>query len=128
MRRTGRRDTIAELALRRALHRRSLRFLTDAIPPGTNCRRRADVLLRGAHIAVFVDGCFWHCCPGHAHLPKSNRQWWRRKFDGALRRDRDSDAELSAAGWMVIRVWEHETVEVAADRIVRLARQRRERP
>ncbi len=127
MRRTGRRDTAPELALRRALHRRGLRFLVDAIPPGTNRRRRADLLLRGARIAVFVDGCFWHCCPEHAHLPKSNRRWWRRKFDGVLRRDRDTDAELAAAGWLVIRVWEHEDPEAAADRIARLARERRGR-
>ncbi|MCC5698346.1 very short patch repair endonuclease, partial [Klebsiella pneumoniae] len=60
MRRTKRRDTLPELKLRRALHRRGLRFLVDRSPPGTNRRRRADILLRGARIAVFVDGCFGH--------------------------------------------------------------------
>ncbi|MEV0087305.1 hypothetical protein [Saccharopolyspora sp. NPDC050642] len=73
MRKTGRRDTQPELKLRRALHKRGLRFLVDVSPRGTNRRRRVDILLRGARIAVFVDGCFWHSCPVHAHLPKSNR-------------------------------------------------------
>ena len=124
MRRTGRRDTQPELKLRRALHRRGLRFLVDAAPKGTNRRRRVDVLLRGARIAVFVDGCFWHSCPEHAHLPKNNRQWWQRKLEGVVRRDRDADAELAVAGWLVIRVWEHEDPESAADRISQLARER----
>lgn len=125
MRRTGRRDTQPELKLRRAMHRRGLRFLVDATPDGTNRRRRADVLLRGARIAVFVDGCFWHSCPEHLHLPKKNRQWWRRKLEGVVRRDRDTDAELAGAGWFVVRVWEHEDPELAAERIARLVAHRR---
>nr|WP_084628763.1 very short patch repair endonuclease [Amycolatopsis nigrescens] len=127
MRRTGRRDTQPELRLRRALHRRGLRFLVDASPPGTNRRRRADILLTAAGIAVFVDGCFWHSCPAHAHPPKNNREWWRRKLEGVVRRDRDTDAELAAAGWLVVRVWEHEDFETAADGIARLWRERRSR-
>ncbi|GAB2753418.1 very short patch repair endonuclease [Salinifilum aidingensis] len=124
MRRTGRRDTRPELRLRRELHRRGLRYLVDASPKGTNRRRRADILFRGARIAVFVDGCFWHSCPEHAHLPKSNREWWRRKLAGVVRRDRDTDAELTTAGWLVVRVWEHEDPGTAADRIERLVRER----
>lgn len=127
MRRTGRRDTQPELKLRRALHRRGLRFLVDATPEGMNKRRRVDVLLRGARLAVFVDGCFWHTCPEHAHLPKSNRQWWQRKLEGVVSRDRDTDAELTAANWLVVRVWEHEDPEIAADRIARLAHHNRQR-
>ncbi|RRO18651.1 very short patch repair endonuclease [Saccharopolyspora rhizosphaerae] len=125
MRRTGRRDTRPELRLRRALHRRGLRYMVDATPPGTNRRRRVDVLLSGARIAVFVDGGFWHSCPEHGRVPKNNREWWRCKLDGVVRRDRDTDAELTAAGWLVVRVWEHEDPEAAADRIVDLVRDRR---
>ncbi|MEV0082893.1 very short patch repair endonuclease [Saccharopolyspora sp. NPDC050642] len=121
----GRRGTQPELKLRRALHRRGLRFLVDVSPRGTNRRRRVDIFLRGVRIAVFVDGCFWHSCPVHAHLPRSNRDWWRRKLEGVVLRDRDADAELTAAGWLVVRVWEHEDPDVAADRIAQLARERR---
>lgn len=126
MRRTGRRDTRPELRMRRELHQRGLRCLLDASPKGTNRRRRVDLLLRGARIAVFVDDCFWHSCPEHAHLPKSNRDWWQRKLEGIVRRDRDTDAELTAAGWLVVRVWEHGDPKIAADRIAQLARERRE--
>ena len=125
MSRMRRRDTQPELKLRRALHRRGLRYLVDVAPTGMNKRRRVDVLLRGARMAVFVDGCFWHSCPEHVHFPKKNGQWWQRKLEGVVRRDRDADAELTAAGWLVVRVWEHEDPDTAADEILRLARHRR---
>ncbi|WP_438388728.1 very short patch repair endonuclease [Actinopolyspora saharensis] len=125
MRRTGRRDTGPELRLRKTLHRRGLRFLVDVAVPGGNRRSRVDVLLRGPRIAVFVDGCFWHSCPEHGLLPKSNREWWRRKLEGVVRRDQDTDAEITAAGWLVVRVSEHEGPETASDRIERLVNERK---
>ncbi|WP_369055604.1 very short patch repair endonuclease [Kineococcus terrestris] len=122
MRRTGRRDTRPELALRRELHRRGLRYLVDTTPPGTNRRRRADLVFRGARVAVFVDGCFWHSCPLHLHPPRANAQWWRVKLASVVARDRDTDERLAEAGWTVVRVWEHEDVVAAADRVEALVR------
>lgn len=121
MQRNRRRDTAPELALRRALHARGLRFLVDVPVPGCGRRRRADVLLRGARIALFVDGCFWHSCPEHLHVPKANREWWTRKLASIVLRDRDTDARVRGAGWLPLRVWEHEPPGPAADRIVRVA-------
>ena len=118
MRRTRRSGTRPELALRSALHRRGVRFVVDRSVPGGDRRRRADILLRGPRIAVFVDGCFWHSCPEHAHLPKTNTEWWRLKFRGIARRDRDS--RLAAAGWLVVRIWEHEDPGEAAAAIEQL--------
>lgn len=69
-------------AVRNDLHRRGLRFVVDRPVPGGNRRRRSDILLRGARIAVFVDGCFWHPRPEHSHLPKTNTNWWRLKVRG----------------------------------------------
>ncbi|RAS57946.1 T/G mismatch-specific endonuclease [Lentzea atacamensis] len=120
MRRTRRTGTAPELAVRRALHRRGLRYLVDVAPPGTNRRRRVDVLLRGAKIALFVDGCFWHSCPEHGQVPKANREWWEVKLHGVVVRDRDTDLQLAAAGWLVVRVWEHDDPEQVADRVVAL--------
>lgn len=82
-------------------------------------------MFRGSRVAVYVDGCFWHSCPVHGTFPKANADWWREKLDANVRRDGDTDLELQAAGWTVIRVWEHETPSEAVDRIeavVRLAR------
>ena len=127
MRRTRRAGTAPEMAVRRALHRRGLRYLVDVAPPGTNRRRRVDVLLRGARIALFVDGCFWHSCPTHGQLPKANREWWRVKLHGVVVRDLDTNAQLTAAGWLVVRVWEHDDPEEVADRLVALTASRQVR-
>lgn len=128
MRANRRRDTQPELRLRRRLHALGLRFLVDAPVPGTSRRRRADVLLRGARLAVYVDGCFWHSCPDHLHVPRANRDWWIRKLESIVRRDRDTDASVRAAGWQPVRVWEHEDPLAAAVRVARIAQARTGRP
>jgi len=112
-RRTG---TAPETALRTELHRRGLRYFVDRAPlPGL--RRRADLVFPRRKVAVYVDGCFWHRCPEHATYPKNNAQWWAEKLAGNVARDRDTDARLTAAGWLVVRVWEHENSVAAADRV-----------
>ena len=70
-----------------------------------------------ARVAVFVDGCYWHACPTHGTLPRTNREWWAAKLDGNVTRDRDTDRRLREAGWEVIRIWEHESPDQAADRV-----------
>jgi DNA mismatch endonuclease (patch repair protein) len=79
----------------------------------------ADIVFGPARIAVFVDGCFWHRCPVHSTSPKANGDWWRAKLDANVERDRRADAVLRMRGWTVIRVWEHEPPEEAADRVLR---------
>ena len=116
MQNTPTRDTPAELALRRLLHRAGLRYRVDYRPvPGI--RRKADVVFTRAKVAVFVDGCFWHSCPVHGTWPKANAAWWRDKLEGNETRDRDTDAKLAEAGWTVVRIWEHETPDGAATRV-----------
>lgn len=109
-----RRDTKPEIALRRELHRRGLRYFVDRAPI-KGVRRRADLVFPRRKVAVFVDGCFWHSCPQHATFPKNNAQWWTDKLAANVVRDRDTDARLAEQGWTVIRVWEHEDPLVAAE-------------
>jgi DNA mismatch endonuclease (patch repair protein) len=110
------RDTAPEVALRRILHARGLRYRTNAaVVRGVRCR--ADVLFARNRVAVFVDGCFWHRCPIHSSDPKANASYWQAKFDRNVSRDRANDAALAEAGWTVVRVWEHEDPSEAADRI-----------
>jgi DNA mismatch endonuclease (patch repair protein) len=116
MRANRRRDTKPELALRSELHRRGLRFRVD-YPPVAGLRCRADIVFTRAKLAIFVDGCFWHLCPEHSTVPKSNRQWWRTKLEGNVARDRRNDAALQARDWAVIRVWEHDDAFASANRV-----------
>ena len=110
------RDTAPELALRHELHRRGLRYRVD-FQPAPGVRRRADVVFTRARVAVFVDGCFWHSCPAHGTSPRNNGDWWRDKLARTADRDRDTNEGLAAAGWTVVRVWEHEPPVAAADRV-----------
>lgn len=110
------RDTGPEVALRSVLHRRGLRFRKHTRPLA-DLRCEADAVFRRARVAVFVDGCFWHRCPEHGSDPRANSEWWRAKLDGNVERDRRNDRVLAEAGWTVVRVWEHEDPEEAADRV-----------
>jgi DNA mismatch endonuclease (patch repair protein) len=121
MQATRRRDTPQELAVRRALHARGLRYRVDSPPvPGT--RRRADVVFTRARVAVYVHGCFWHSCPMHATRPRTNADWWSAKLDGNRRRDDDTRLYLEELGWRVLEIWEHEDPDAAADRVAGLVR------
>lgn len=110
------RDTQPELRLRSALHRRGLRFRVHRRAV-RELAVRPDILFGPARVAVFVDGCFWHACPLHSTLPKANRAWWSEKLAANVARDRRNDEALARHGWEVIRIWEHDDVEIAASRI-----------
>jgi DNA mismatch endonuclease (patch repair protein) len=124
MQRQSRRDTAPELALRRAVWKRGLRYRVD-VSPIRGARRRADLVFTRAKVAVYVDGCFWHRCPEHATTPKANRAWWIEKLGANVARDRDTARRLREDGWIVLRIWEHEDVDAAATRVERVVRGRR---
>lgn len=112
------------MALRKALHAKGARYRIHR-KPVKGVRREADIVFGPARVAVFVDGCFWHGCPVHATWPKNNAEFWRAKIEGNRRRDLDTDARLAEAGWLAIRVWEHEQAEGAAARVLAVVASRR---
>lgn len=119
-----RRDTQAELLVRKLLHARGVRYRIDARPePDLRCK--ADIMWKSLRLVVFIDGCFWHGCPDHASKPKANGEWWAQKLDANVRRDRRTDAELTERGWTVMRFWEHEEPTTVADAICSLLNQLR---
>jgi DNA mismatch endonuclease (patch repair protein) len=71
-----------------------------------------DFIFRKQRIALFVDGCFWHCCPLHSKMPTSNNVFWTKKLLCNVERDKRTNAALTVANWTVIRIWEHELKEV----------------
>ncbi len=110
------RDTRPELALRRLLHAQRLRYKVSARPL-VGLRRTAYLVFRSTMVAVFVDGCFWHHCPDHGNSPNTNADYWTPKLERNVQRDRETDLLLEQAGWLSIRVWEHEDPVVAAERL-----------
>ena len=117
------RDTIPEVKLRSALHRMGFRFRVDVVPIA-GIKSRADIVFSRIKVAVFVDGCFWHCCPEHGTFPKQNAEWWRNKLASNVSRDLRTNKYLAREGWKVLRIWEHEDPEEAANRVAEVLDQR----
>lgn len=118
------RDTLPEKELRSAVHALGLRYRVS-IRPLPSLRRTADLVFPTEHVAVFLDGCFWHGCPEHASSPQANSDYWNRKIELNRQRDVDTNTKLADAGWVVIRVWEHEAPQSAAVRVQNAIRQAR---
>lgn len=112
----ARRDTAPELALRRELHARGLRYRVTYRVPGLN-RRTIDIAFTRLRLAVFVDGCFWHGCPEHGRTPTQNVSWWTQKLAANRDRDRDTDRHLGTVSWTALRIWEHCVAWSAADQV-----------
>lgn len=105
-----RRDTALEREIRSRLHAEGLRFRVD-LPirlPGMR-PIRPDIVFTRRRVAVFCDGCFWHGCPEHGQRPSiRNANYWNPKIAGNRARDLRHAHALEAAGWTVLRFWEHD--------------------
>ena len=111
-------NTKPEERLRSALFSESLRFNKNYRLKLTKRSINIDIAFPGIKLAVFVDGCFWHGCPTHGHLPKSNQDYWMPKLERNKARDEHIDKQLEDLGWTVVRVWEHEDQATAVARIL----------
>jgi DNA mismatch endonuclease (patch repair protein) len=74
--------------------------------PGT-----PEFVFRSAKLAVFTDGCFWHGCPQCGKSPTTNASYWSKKIQLNVERDRKDEAALTAQGFRLIRLWEHEIAQ-----------------
>ena len=97
-------NTSPELFIRKELFRRGYRYrLYEKSVPG-----HPDLFLRKYNTAIFVHGCFWHRHPGckYAYMPKSNLDFWNRKFDANIRRDKVVKDALAEDGIRCLVIWE----------------------
>jgi len=69
---------------------------------------RPDFYFPKLRLAIFVDGCFWHSCPLHCQMPKTNVRAWRTKLQSNVLRDTVTASALRARGIRVVRIWEHD--------------------
>ena len=99
-------DTSIEVMLRKALWKEGIRYRK-------NCKDilgRPDICLKGLKIAIFCDSEFWH---GKLYMegksiPKNNREFWERKLERNIERDKEVNAGLENEGWTVLRFWDKE--------------------
>ncbi|MEV7007268.1 very short patch repair endonuclease [Streptosporangium sp. NPDC051022] len=122
MRANRRADTKPEVVLRSALHRLGYRYRKDLRLDVGGVRVRPDIVFTARKVAVFVDGCFWHVCPEHGRQPTVNEWYWTPKLRRNMERDVTVNAALEAAGWNVVRLWEHEPLASAIDAVVAAVR------
>lgn len=117
MRGNRRVGTQPEAEVRSLLHRAGLRFRRDfpvRLPRG---QARPDIAFTRLHVAIFIDGCFWHACPRHGTTPVHNAWYWAPKLARNRERDRQATAALRRQGWLVRRFWEHEPADVVAQKV-----------
>lgn len=104
------------MRLRSVLFAEGMRYRVH-FPVPACARRSIDIAFTRQRVAVFVDGCFWHGCPLHGHHVRTNADWWNRKISRNRNRDQETDELLRTQGWIVVRLWEHDSVEVAVKRV-----------
>jgi DNA mismatch endonuclease, patch repair protein len=121
MRANPKRDTKPEVRVRSGLHRAGLRFRKNLMIRLPDRSVRPDIVFTRAKLAVFIDGCFWHQCPEHGNVPRTNVDYWVPKLRRNVERDRATDTALEIAGWRVIRAWEHEPVDLTVERVLAAA-------
>lgn len=118
MRANKRVNTKPEVLVRSSLHKMGLRFRKDYPIKIANRLLRPDIVFTKQKIAIFIDGCFWHFCPIHGHIPKSNIHYWEPKLNKNAARDKSDTILLCSAGWQVLRLWEHTSLINATEIIV----------
>jgi len=69
---------------------------------------KPDISIKKYKIVIFIDSCFWHQCPIHGNMPKSNIEYWQNKFNRNKNRDIEVNDYYINKGWNIKRIWEHE--------------------
>lgn len=102
MSRIRHKDTKPEITFRRILYKEGYRYRINY------GKEKIDLAFPKKKIAIFIDGCFWHSCPRHLRIPKSNKNYWMPKLKRNIQLAKGKDRRLKKEGWRVIHIWEHE--------------------
>lgn len=125
MRHVKSKDSAIELALRKELWSRGLRYRKNV----KTIFGKPDIAFIGRKIAVFCDSEFWH---GYAWEItqdefQSRRDFWIPKIERNMQRDKEVNEKLRSEGWIVLRFWGKEikhNVTACADTIESVLRMR----
>jgi DNA mismatch endonuclease, patch repair protein len=97
------RNTKLEVLFKKALWAAGFRYRLKSRLPG-----RPDLVFPKQKIAVFIDGCFWHGCPKHGTMPRTNTAFWKAKIGRNKKRDTVVKQELTRLKWKTFRLWQHD--------------------
>jgi DNA mismatch endonuclease (patch repair protein) len=73
-----------------------------------NLPGKPDIVFTKKKIAIFIDGCFWHKCPACFQEPETRKEFWMKKIQSNVDRDKKVNEQLKADGWTILRFWEHD--------------------
>ena len=111
-------NTTPEIRVRKLLHRMGYRFrLHRRDLPGN-----PDIVLPKYKTVIFVHGCFWHGCPTcrHAQIrPVANADYWEKKLNRTMERDKNNVVALEQMGWHVMVIWECETKKKNIEKLLK---------
>jgi len=100
----------------KALWRMGFRFRKNV-----NLYGKPDIAIKKYKIVIFIDSCFWHCCPLHGNMPKSNKEYWMSKLSRNISRDKEVNTYYLENGWNLLRMWEHEFKENFTNSVNKIA-------
>lgn len=107
-------DTKIEILFRKALWKKGFRYRKNS----SKHLGKPDLVLPKYKTVIFIDSCFWHNCPKHGYLPKSNLKYWRKKIERNKERDKEVSKHYKKIGWKIFRIWEHK-IKVSIDNIIK---------
>jgi DNA mismatch endonuclease, patch repair protein len=91
-----------ENQITKALWNKGFRFRKNAKMFG-----KPDISIKKYKIIIFIDSCFWHSCPEHGNMPKSNQEYWIKKLQRNIARDVEVNNFYKNNRWNLLRIWEH---------------------
>lgn len=99
-------NTIPELTLRKELWKLGYRYRLNV----SKLKGKPDIVFNKFKLIIFVDGEFWHGYEWKKKKPKikANREYWIKKIEGNMKRDKENTKILLSMGYVVLRFWEHE--------------------
>jgi DNA mismatch endonuclease (patch repair protein) len=98
------RDTKPEIKIRKELYKNGIR----GYRVNYKLFGKPDIVFPTKKIVVFIDGCFWHKCPKCFKEPETRKEFWIKKIEGNINRDKEVNVRLKKEGWKVLRYREHE--------------------
>jgi DNA mismatch endonuclease (patch repair protein) len=131
MSRIGSKNTGPEIKIRSILHKNGYRFrLNGKVGRKFNKKGhlpgKPDLVLAKYKAVIFINGCFWHRHEGckEATVPKTRTEWWLKKLNSNVERDRVNILQLQNDGWKVLTIWECETEKWSDEQIIKVIEER----